>query len=697
MVGPTARLSVQPAGFFVLRTPLAPFHELTAWSEGLQAPRALESADGLEAALAADRNTLRARLTGHLKRPEIREAIFVASPSLDESLDAWLEDPESERGQRVERALVRYFARLAGRPTPFGLFAGCSVGTIGGETRLEIAAQAEYRRHTRLDMDYLFVLADTLSRDAALRRAFTYRPNGGLYRVAGRVRYVESRLAGTRRSYHLVVVEPSEALDATLARARDGARFEALAAPLVTDDVSLAEAEVYVDELIQSQILVTDVEVPVTGQEPIHVLVDELLARPETISFARPLASARQELQAIDAAGLGVPSERYRAIARSLESLPAKVELPRLFQVDMTKPAPAATLGSAVIAEIVAGTDLLRRLARPGSHRSLDQFREAFTARYEGREVPLVEALDEEAGIGFEASAETSPLLHDLAFPLLADESAPAGAREALLLRKLGQALSGGHEEIVRGHALADCEGAGRGDEQRRQPFGRFRVARIVRRRHHLESADEGATRGEPQPGVGVEAPRSVLSRDERLRQLVSTRAEEALDEAVSPRSCTCRRTSRQHPLRPVLRGHEIAYRAVGRPTRPPDPDRGLDDLGEWRRDTASIQEPGLPGDPAPDVRARLRPGKPRSLPLPVRASGPGRGGGARLGLGAAAERPVPASCRDRKAGARPRPLERAQGRAGAARPGRRGRAVPRGSDVATDPADPALGQSRRR
>ena len=93
--------------------------------------------------------------------------------------------------------------------------------------------------------------------------------------------------------------------------------------------------------------------------------------------------------------------------------------------------------------------ELLRRLARPRGHRSPDQFREAFTARYEGREVPLVEALDEEAGIGFEASAETSPLLHGLPFTPLAEESAPAGAREALLIRKLGQALSGGAEEIV--------------------------------------------------------------------------------------------------------------------------------------------------------------------------------------------------------------------------------------------------------
>ena len=553
---------VQPAGFFVLRTPLAPFQELTAWSEGLQAPRALENADGLEAALAADRYTLRARLSGHLKRPEIRDAIFVASPSLDESLVAWLEDPESERGQRVERALVRYFARLAGRPTPFGLFAGCSVGTIGGETRLEIAAQAEYRRHTRLDMDYLFVLADTLSRDAALRRAFTYRPNSSLYRVAGRVRYVESRLAGTRRSYHLVVVEPSEALDATLARARDGARFEALAAPLVTDDVSLAEAEVYVDELIQSQILVTGLEVPVTGQEPIHVLVDELLARPETISFARPLVAARQELQAIDAAGLGVPPERYRAIARSLESLPAKVELPRLFQVDMTKPASAATLGSAVIAEIVAGADLLRRLTRPVWHRSLDQFREAFTARYEGREVALVEALDEEAGIGFGASAETSPLLHNLAFPPLADESAPAGAREALLLRKLGQALRGGHEEIVL--APGDIETMAT-REPPPLPRGFAAIATIAAPSE--EAVNRGRFRAALRSLAGPSGAR-LLGRfchaDERLRRLVEEhlRAEEALDEDAVFAEIVHLPEGRLGNilLRPVLRGHEIAY-----------------------------------------------------------------------------------------------------------------------------------------
>ncbi len=48
----------------------------------------------------------------------------------------------------------------------------------------------------------------------------------------------------------------------------------------------------------------------------------------------------------------------------------------------------------------------------------MDRFRKEFNERYEGREVPLLEALDEEVGIGFERSgdsgAEASPLLRGL-------------------------------------------------------------------------------------------------------------------------------------------------------------------------------------------------------------------------------------------------------------------------------------------
>src|SRR5262245_33105060 len=141
-----------PSGFFALRTPLLPFDELRAWGDGLEAASAGGDPARLETAYATDRACLRRRLRTAFLRPEVREALFVASPDLEGRFDLWLRGPDSEAGQKIERALVRYFARMAGRATPFGLFAGCSVGTVGGETRLAFTERARYRRHTRLDM-----------------------------------------------------------------------------------------------------------------------------------------------------------------------------------------------------------------------------------------------------------------------------------------------------------------------------------------------------------------------------------------------------------------------------------------------------------------------------------------------------------------------------------------------------------------
>src|SRR5262245_1533967 len=168
-------LPIAPSGFFAFRTPLLPIEDLLSLGAELEAPAA--DGAGLDAALAADRARVRARARELVLRPEVREALFVASPSLDESMTAWLEQPDGERGQKVERTLMRYLARMSGRSTPFGLFAGCSVGTIaddGRPTRIEVGPRSAYERHTRLDMDYVCALTERLAKDPHLRAHLTF-------------------------------------------------------------------------------------------------------------------------------------------------------------------------------------------------------------------------------------------------------------------------------------------------------------------------------------------------------------------------------------------------------------------------------------------------------------------------------------------------------------------------------------------
>jgi thiopeptide-type bacteriocin biosynthesis protein len=439
------------SGFFVLRTPLLPFDELLAWGDGLEAPGTVGRSGALAGAMALDRARLRARLGELVARPQVRDALAVASPALVASVGHWLEDPESDRARRVERALVRYVTRMAANPTPFGLFAGCSTGTIGAGTTLTVGSWAAGRRHSRLDLDDLEAVAEALAKDPAIRERVRHRPNSTLYRTAGRLHYVELRRRGRERSHHLVAVAPSHHLDAALAAAADGARPAEIAAAVAGSHVTAEAAAAFVAEMIDEQVLVPDLAAPATGPEPLDGLIEQLEAIPEAGPAAATLVRARTELAAIDAGGLGADPARYRAVTETVAGLLPGRE--PVIRVDMVRPAPALSLGPLVVDELLRGVQLLRRLTRASRGGPIEQFATEFVQRYGKREVPLIEAVEGEAGVGLaprkEPGGEAAPLLRGLDFPTRHDELVPWGMAQRLLLNRLVEAAGQGRHEVT--------------------------------------------------------------------------------------------------------------------------------------------------------------------------------------------------------------------------------------------------------
>ncbi len=545
-----------------VRTPLLPLTLLVEWGA------------------IADVAESRAFLANVLALREVDEALFVASPSLHGAIASWKAKPESAAGQRVEHSLVKYVARMAGRSTPFGLFSGVSAGKLGRETAIELQPRAEYRRRTRLDNDYLFVLADALARDRGVRERLTLRPNTSIYRIASRLRYAAARLDGKERNYHLVSVLPTPYLDATLERAKDGAKLADLAAPLVDEEVTLDEARAYVNELIDAQLLIPDLGVHVTGPEPIDGMIDQLAAA--GIDGAREkLEEVRGAIAAIDATGLGNAPERYTAIASSLESLPAKVDLSLLFQVDMLKPA-KVTLGNRVVSELSKAIALISRVAKGSEAASLADFRRAFTERYEDQEVPLAHVLDEESGIGFERArgpgSEGSPLLAKLGFPGSPGEQRTAWrALDRFLLKKLTTALAAGADEIV----LETAELERLAGEPANLPDAFSSMIRLAATPEELAKGDvtllyEGVS---GPSGARILGRFCHLSRD--IEDMVRTHM--AAEEAVRPDAIYAEIVHLNEGrignilCRPVLRAHEIAF--LGMSGAPRDHQITLDDL----------------------------------------------------------------------------------------------------------------------
>jgi thiopeptide-type bacteriocin biosynthesis protein len=344
------------SGFFVLRTPLLPF----------AAQRGLREA---------------------LDDPLLRAGITLASPSIDAAIAHWQRDPTSRRGRKTERALMRYVTRAATRPTPFGLFAGVSVGAVGDRTRLELPAREHYAASSRVSLAWATGLAGRM----AERPELIYRPNSTLYRLPGRWRYVARREQGGRWIHSLRELRDGPALALVLDRARDGATSAQLAEALA-GRAGEERARTFVRELIERQIVVRELP-PVTGGGDLPEPVREAVAELERAGQAPPQT------------------------------------------VQLRKPARDLTIGAELIAELTRGVEVLRRWAAPAID-PLADFREAFQRRYGWREVPLAEAIDAAAGVGLDVLDEPDP-------------AAAAEDRDRLLLAKVTAALHSGAGEIV--------------------------------------------------------------------------------------------------------------------------------------------------------------------------------------------------------------------------------------------------------
>lgn len=411
---------LRSSGFFCVRSSLLPWEGFLAWAEK------------------KERGALRAALRDWIGRPEVREALFLASPSLEESLEHWEREPESERGAKVELSLVKDFARMSSRATPFGLFSGVALGAAAERSVLRLAPRRENARATRLDGERLAALAEIFGKEH--RRALRFAPNSSRYRAAGRLRFAFAKKTEQGRSYDLLAVEPTPHLEAALEAAKDGALLEAIGERVAARaGVSRDEGTLFAERLAERGVLVPEIEPFVTGEEPLRGVLEPL--RRVDPARAKTLEQVRGALQALDAGELGAPPARYRALAEEIATLGAATELPRLFQVDMVKKG-ALALSAAVLDEVAKGVALLHRITETAPPEDLERWKQEFQERFEGREVPLAEALDEESGVGLGAPAP-EPLLRGLALPGGEEARASFGPRESFLLEKLLAAKKG--------------------------------------------------------------------------------------------------------------------------------------------------------------------------------------------------------------------------------------------------------------
>lgn len=352
--------------------------------------------------------------------PRVRAAIGVASAGLAVRLARTT--PGDREARRLRGKLLRYLIRMSTRPTPYGLFAGVGLAEWGSETDLALGPEPP-RTRTRPDMQWLLDFVGSLERDPEVRAGLALVANSAVVVRGGRA-FLSSGSGSP------VSVRATGAVLRALELARVPIAASALAEELSSaPGATLEKVEKLVDELWRQGFLLSDLRPPLTGGDP----AAHVLARLEEIPAAKAAAAGLAELlQALAKWDRLEVEERVQAwptlLARVRDVHPAE-ESANVLQSDMALPLAGARVHAAVGAEAARAAELLLRLspfARGFPH--VEAYRRTFESRYGAdREVPLLELLDPEFGLGIpaaghqrdpagaQAAARREQLLHDLA------------------------------------------------------------------------------------------------------------------------------------------------------------------------------------------------------------------------------------------------------------------------------------------
>jgi len=386
------------------------------------------------------------------------EAVYLASPVLYREIIKWKEGKAGNKAisnkkdyEKLMRSVHKYFLRMSSRCTPFGLFSGCAVGEWADEDVMPVLDSKNLTRHTRLDMHYLCALSRHLSERPDIRERLLFFPNNSLYLIGNELRFIEYVYELESRRYKVSSVTASEYLEKIIRFVSAGATIGQIVDSLIVDDISEKEAREFVAELINAQILVSEMEPAITGPEFMDqiIMILERIVPEDTV--LRSLKEVQQTLKAIDDS----PEEgiqRYQYILKILGDMGVAYDEGKLFQSDLVKTLRNGRVNSAVQEQIMEALAILNKLTLSKGDESIKNFAKKFMERYEGKEMPLMEVLDPEIGIGYEQSAANciAPLVEDMQImPGNREEQKLAWSKLEVFLNKKLEAAIKSNADVV--------------------------------------------------------------------------------------------------------------------------------------------------------------------------------------------------------------------------------------------------------
>ncbi|MET8772146.1 lantibiotic dehydratase [Streptomyces sp. NPDC004658] len=401
----------------MIRTSVFPLAApLPAW------PTALGDADNTE--------HLREWITQVWADDDRAAAIEFAAPVLADSIrqiQAGRRNPRTIR--RAAASLARYLLRMQYRATPFGLFAGPSPMHFGSTPRVQWGVA--HRAFARADAVWLNDVVAMLERDRDVLRDLPVVADPTC--IVRGTRVTVQHQPGTDGPTD-TTLRRTPAVEAVLALAHTPITMGDLAAKLSSEyaDTPPAVIEAMLRDLVTHRVLLTSLHAPMTCDDPLGHLIEQLDAAEAASCIAAKLRQIRTLLTWHDAGPLADQRPLRAQATAKMNALTGVADRSLMVNV---RPDCDIVLPEAVAREAAHALEVMARITPfPNGTPAWQDYRARFLERYSmGAVVPLRELTDPDIGLGFPVSYRGTVFQRPVLATNHRDEHLLALAQEAAL------------------------------------------------------------------------------------------------------------------------------------------------------------------------------------------------------------------------------------------------------------------------
>lgn len=417
--------------YFMLRSPLMPFQVYSEMSslEGEQAEK---------------------QLFQLMKNREIREAIYVSSPSLYHTLVKLEKFSDSPKKNQLIKSALKYLIRMSTRPTPFGLCSGVEAGRIGDKTDLVIPDNGQFKKRARPDMEWLLKAISILEEEDEVLLRLQVMRNHSLYYNGTRVKLLFhtgfGQLFKDGDNYNKQpTIRFTQVVEDVFRLADKPIAFSVLV-HTIKERYPQADTDTitqFIKELLKQEFLISEIRPSLMDVNPLSNLINKIIKN----QIDHPILSDLQNVETLfseyNLTTVGQGEEIFTDLKNSMKKV---TDAENLIQVDLAMNTRALTLSETVKDTVELAAETLWKLSPPHSgFEHIDRYREDFVERYGTyQEVPLLTLLDEDMGLGYPATYEFPPSSKSM--KKTRDKFTPY--RTKVLLELMTRAIKDGSMEI---------------------------------------------------------------------------------------------------------------------------------------------------------------------------------------------------------------------------------------------------------